>query len=96
MPIERKSMAGKPYRPSNGTEGDIFEGRYCARCRVGLRECDIVLRAHAFSIGAPEYPNEWRFNNIGVPMCTAFSDVEGEPTPPPRCPETLDMFGGHL
>jgi len=22
----------KPYRPSNGTEGDIFMSRFCARC----------------------------------------------------------------
>lgn len=94
MPFERLSMAGQPYRPSNGTEGDIFMARYCQRCRRHAHDCDILLAAYAYDSDDPAYPREWKYNNVGVPMCSAFSDIDGEPPPAPRCTETLDMFGG--
>lgn len=51
----------KPYRPSNGSEGDCFQAAWCERClrdkaaRAGdyANGCDILLRALAFPIPDP-------------------------------------------
>jgi hypothetical protein len=32
MPYKIEELAGSPYRPHNGTEGLIFEHRFCSRC----------------------------------------------------------------
>ena len=29
-----KASAGKPYRPSNGTEGEMFQAAWCAQCEA--------------------------------------------------------------
>lgn len=83
----------RPYRPSNGTEGEIFMAVWCERCALDDPDgdgCKIQARTLAFSIDHPEYPGEWNFTNAGTPQCTAFA-VE---TPPDaRCDRTLDMFG---
>lgn len=74
------------YRPSNGTEGDCFQARWCAKCEreAGYRldetrfdGCDILVAAYALSIGHPEYPPEWRKDGPQGPRCTAFIP-EGE------------------
>ena len=91
----------KPFRPSNGTEGDIFHGQYCTYCRANAGEdgCDIELRAMANDIDDPEYPKEWirewrdALNWWGAPLCTAYVSIN-DPERTPRCPNTLDMFGG--
>lgn len=86
----------RPYRPSNGTEGDIFMAEWCARCAHANfddedRACMINLRAIAHQIDDPHYPAEWQFSNGGVPQCTAFAyDMPDEE----RCDATPDMFGG--
>ncbi|NDV53859.1 hypothetical protein [Salipiger sp. PrR003] len=82
----------RPYRPSNGTEGDTFMAGWCANCALADYEgdgCTIQLRALAHSIDEPEYPADWNHTNGGEPQCTAFrTEAESEP----RCRETLDMF----
>ena len=91
----------KPYRPSNATEGDIFHGQWCAHCRANAGEdgCDIELRAMANDLDDPDYPAEWvrewqdARNKWGSAICTAYVDVR-EPERTPRCPSTLDLFGG--
>ena len=83
----------RPYRPSNGTESDIFMAQWCERCALADYDgdgCMIQLRALAHSIGDPEYPAEWSMTNGGAPQCTAFAL---EPPPQPRCARTADMFG---
>lgn len=74
-PQRMNSLAGKPYRPSNGTEGDIFTAEFCANCtrHEDFTECDIALRSFAFSIGDDEYPEEWQYDSEGNPTCTAFN-----------------------
>jgi hypothetical protein len=71
----------KPYRPSNGSEGMIFEGRWCDRCAKDDPEegCGIMLRAMLHEIHEPEYPREWVQGSKGEnPHCTAFSgDLPG-------------------
>jgi hypothetical protein len=88
-----KSRAGQKFRPSNGTEGEIFREYFCNRCEHDRNEdCDILLRTMCFNTEAPEYPIEWQFGTDGQPTCTAFLP-EGEPRPTPRCEHTVDMFG---
>lgn len=76
---------GKPYRPSNGTEGTSFvEGGWCNRCKAdrAYREneltalgCDILARSLAFNVDDPGYPKEWVWKG-GEPVCTAFDDID--------------------
>lgn len=87
----------KPYRPSNGTEGDIFMGHWCEHCAFNALDedgCDIQLTALAYGIDDPEYPGEWVYR-ASVPVCTAFqhmADADGS-EPAIRCDKTPDMFG---
>lgn len=90
MPVHYPQCAGKPYRPSNGTEGMIFEESFCDRCVKDDDEdnlCAIHTNALLFDIGDDDYPKEWVFDKDGRPTCTAFDDGC-----PPRCSETLDLF----
>lgn len=73
---------GKPYRPSNGTEGDMFQEGWCAHCKRDKafradpdREegCNILARSMAYSVGEQGYPVEWIWQR-GRPVCTAFDD----------------------
>jgi hypothetical protein len=87
-------MAGKPYRPSNGTEGEIFMCGWCDRCERDRAyrndegdSCPIVAAAFAYSIGEPGYPKEWVYAaDGGGPVCTAFVE-EGKPTGPTKADE---------
>jgi len=69
----------KPYRPSNGTEGDIFEYNFCDRCKkqtdqYGEPDCRIAFNAFWHEKSHPEYPTEWIVDDDGLsnPRCTAF------------------------
>ena len=89
----------KPYRPSNGTEGDIFYHWWCSACARdhAFRDnpdsgdgCPIVAATFVFNIDEPEYPKEWIQNDDGSnPRCTAFTT---EPSKPMRCENTADLF----
>ncbi|MDH5184384.1 MAG: hypothetical protein OEX12_10885 [Gammaproteobacteria bacterium] len=90
-------MTHQPYRPSNATEGDIFEANWCNHCQhmQDYRQtqencCDILLRAHAFSTTNAAFPTEWQRQDTG-PTCTAYL-AEGEVIQY-RCSKTQDMFG---
>lgn len=95
------------YRPSNGTEGEMFYADWCGKCQgdAAHREdpesntgCDILLRSYAFDAHDPEYPEEWTYDDNGSPCCTAFvlevtdGKAASTPKPRPRCPNTIDMF----
>lgn len=95
----------KPYRPSNGSEGDCFQAAWCERClrdkaaRAGdyANGCDILLRALAFPITDALYPDEWRqpIGDEWAPECTAFiedSDDERDPPPPDPDPAQLVLI----
>ena len=80
-PYEIPACAGKPYRPSNGTEGMVFQYAYCDRCAKdakyretedGADGCRILANALSYNIGDPEYPAEWTHDERGRPTCTAF------------------------
>ncbi len=101
-----KARAGQPYRPSNGTEGEIFEAAWCDGCRRDAtfrgwwerngaadeqpEGCAILCNAHAFDIGQDGYPAEWVYGTDGQPACRAFEDKDEAP----RCPVTADLFSG--
>jgi hypothetical protein len=59
-----------PYMPANGTEGDIFESRWCCNCAKDIGDdCNILTKAFC-----GEQPTEWiYFNN--KPICTAFEKL---------------------
>jgi hypothetical protein len=78
---------GKPYRPSNATEGEWFEARFCDRCDADAPwrdtdgqadACAIHCRTMAFDVSDPNYPSEWVEDESG-PRCTAYRP-EGTPS----------------
>lgn len=91
--------AGQKYRPSNGTEGELFIESWCCQCARDVAAqadddcCEILGNTYAFSEEDPEYPNEWQYGTNGQPMCTAFVPF-GMPIPPARDEHTVDMFDG--
>ena len=92
--------AGQQYVPSNGTEGEIFQAEFCARCErdkeangTCLMEdrdagdddwCQILVASYAGEA------KEWVYGHDGHPTCTAFVPY-GEQVPT-RCDHTADMF----
>ena len=61
------------YRPSNSTEGMMFEAAWCNNCK---REeisngCEIHGRALAFTEDHSDYPKEWVRDRDG-PKCLTF------------------------
>lgn len=66
--------AANRYRPSNGTEGELFQGAFCAQC-VNLDEhgyCEILMRMYSHDTDEPEYPVELVHDYRGQPTCTTF------------------------
>lgn len=77
MPVNE----GKPYQPSNGSEGCWFTGKFCEQCihekyshtmNDNDKSCDILPRTMCFSINDPEYPKEWIYDAENKPTCTAW------------------------
>lgn len=88
-----------PYRPSNGSEGEYFESKFCLQCaRVDEDPhggCPIWGAAIEFGADDPNYPKELRLDERGRPTCTGFQCADGEGGTPVmnyRCDETPDMF----
>lgn len=68
-------MSKRKYRPSNGTEGEMFMERFCYQCvheEYGESElCDILTRTMIYDVEDDKYPDEWVYGDDG-PVCTAF------------------------
>jgi len=86
----------RPYRPSNGSEGEGFEAQFCNRCTrdQDFRDndgdsCQILAAVHAWPISDPNYPKEWVTDDKKGARCTAFTTG---PLEPARCDRTLEMF----
>lgn len=74
MPIRIDGIAdGTSYRPSNGTEGMMFEEQICSKCKkyTDYGPCKIFDLSMLYNLKDPEYPKEWIFKNE-TPVCTAF------------------------
>lgn len=64
-------MSTKPYRPSNGTEGDFFIKSQCEKC-LKQERCKIVGLTMVYPASDPGYPKEWVSDEDGNnPRCTA-------------------------
>ena len=75
-----------PYRPGNGTEGEMFHEAWCSKCARDVavirredyaRGCPILSSALALHLDDPNYPKEWirQANDDewpGSARCTAF------------------------
>lgn len=103
-PVEQaesfKAQAGKPWLPSNSTEGGLFMDQACTRCdrdrtmngkvvfgeHDGADLCSVLVNS---SLGEVL---EWQYSAEGQPCCLAFLPVD-EPAPE-RCDKTIDLFGG--
>ncbi len=71
VPYQIPELAGKPFRPANGTEGYLFCEAFCEHC-VKESDCQILTGTLALSLDSPQYPREWVFDPDGWPVCTAF------------------------
>lgn len=80
---DMKKAAGKSYRPSNGTEGEIFQSLWCAKCAFekAYRDsdgdqpgCEILTATMIYGVDSPGYPEHWIYDGDGQPKCTAFTD----------------------
>lgn len=65
------------YRPSNGTEGEMFHEKWCYQCTHYDDPCEIQFRSMSFEKTDPEYPQEWQMVD-GKPACIAFDREEME------------------
>lgn len=78
------------YRPSNGTEGELFMEHYCYRCARdqaflngadGSKGCKILSRVMLYEIDDARYPREWirRAGDTewpGSARCLAFQPLD--------------------
>lgn len=75
-----KELANKPYRPANGSEGDMFQEIFCGKCVYDDYDndlyCDILGNSMAFDIDDKYYPKEWTHDKNGCPTCTKFFSDE--------------------
>jgi len=88
-------MICKKYRPSNGTEGMIFMGKFCDHCihdNGDTKMCDIITLTMGLGVDEKDYPEEWTYDENDKPTCTKYKkwdwgkDDDGnwiEPPPPP-------------
>ncbi len=79
--------AGKSFRPSNGTEGMIFNGEFCEQC-IHERwvhhqkedkdedKCEIWSNAIIHNQRDKEYPEEWQYSDEGWPICTNWQHFD--------------------
>lgn len=73
MPYRIPACAGKPYTPSNGTEGMRFEEEFCHHCiREDADGAGCMIFAAAFF---GDQPPEWTHDAEGCPTCTAFKPL---------------------
>lgn len=69
----RAIRAGEKWRPSNGTEGEIFHASWCDHCkRDAHQDCSIRGDTYCYDVNDPKYPREWQYGDDGQPKCTAF------------------------
>lgn len=73
-----------PYRPSNGTEGGIFEEQFCDQCvKDREQDCPIHTAVMVYDELDAKYPKEWVIpeNTTSWPgeaKCTAFQPYAKE------------------
>jgi hypothetical protein len=94
-PERQKGAAMKKYRPSNGTEGEIFMCEFCYQCihekwshtqNDDDKKCEIITLTMGLDVDDKDYPSEWTFDAEGNPTCTKFQKWDwgnnGDPDDP--------------
>lgn len=85
MTIAAEPVPPQPYRPANGTEGNVFMAQWCANCARDREHqvdpdnadgCDILAATFVYERDHPKYPPEWRCDGPSGPRCTAFVKAE--------------------
>jgi hypothetical protein len=79
---------------ANGTEGDLYEGQYCAHCRHSDQEtmCPVMMLHMIHNYAECNKPDSFLHvliprDGIGNAECSMFLTRDGS-----RCRETQDMF----
>jgi len=95
-------MTLQKYRPSNGSEGEWFESKFCMQCihtnpdPDKKPQCKIWFRALVHYATDKEYPSEWTYDENNKPVCTAWVkwdwDNDGDPDDDdnPKKPKSVD------
>lgn len=87
-----KLRAGEKYRPSNGTEGEMFMERWCYDCKKDENhDCPILGSTFFLDVEDPGYPTEWQYGPDGQPKCTAFVRIGTEEQIKPL-PGQMELF----
>lgn len=92
-------LPGKPWQPSNSTDGHSFLLNWCTYCArdkamregAALDECDDNELCEIVAASFRGEAVEWRKMPDGETRCIAFVSA-GDAIPAPRCPLTLDLF----
>lgn len=93
--------AGKPFHPSSGTEGIMFESEFCDKCwrdskyretLEGDDGCIILAFAMMREPRDDDYPSQWTHDKEGKPTCTGFVPMSGS-VPVPKALQEKLVFG---
>lgn len=92
-------LPGEQWTPSNGCDGDAFQGSLCCNCARDKcmsegRDFDDCADDEVCQILGASYRGEaveWRELDDGRVTCIAFVPAGGRI--PERCAQTADMFG---
>lgn len=96
--MEDHKLCGKNWRPSNGTEGEVFIDDFCAHCihekfwhtqDHADRQCEILNK----SLLTEDVIEEWVYDEDSLPKCTSHvkwdwdkGDDGNWNEPPPQIP----------
>jgi len=85
----------RPYRPANGTEGQIFMEQFCFQCLYESKEspCPIISQTMMLDDDDPKYPNQWRYDEKGIPVCIAFRAQDNPEPIGDHCPRCGRSWG---
>ena len=79
--LAERCKGEKCYRPSNGSEGEMFMEMWCGHCTKDEEwggkkgtTCDIIAATMCFDTDDADYPAEWTYDAKGQPCCTAFEE----------------------
>lgn len=70
----KQVAAGQPYRPGNGTEGDIFTATWCGQCAKSYDE-EFGIRCPIYLQSLVGHVDQWIIDSRGQPKCTEFEEV---------------------
>lgn len=79
----------KLYRPGSATQGESFISGWCGRCKhdrvtngtvhfddaVDDDYCQILGKTFLHDIASADYPQEWRYDSDGCPVCISFEPM---------------------